>query len=108
MRYQHTIQASHRKANFIGARRGTCARIDDEKFISRKNTDALLRAGAIAHGRCRAAKSNFEFVAAPIIVEPGQYATLNSIGNQSVLHDLNVHRGEKNDHGQNNNASPNP
>ena len=63
----------------------TRARIDNEKFVTCENSDALLRARAIAHWRCRAAKSNFQIVTAPVIDKAGRDTILCANSNQSIL-----------------------
>ena len=108
MRQQHTTQTPHWQAYFIGTRRGTRACIDNEKFVTGENSDALLRARAIAHGRCRAAKSNFQIVTAPVIDKARGDIILHADGDQTVLQGFAVAQSHKCGHNQNKDTRPEP
>ena len=108
MRQQHGVETTHRQADFIGTRRRTRARINDEKFITGKNTNALLGARPIAHWGCRAAKSNFQIGAAPVIDKTGHDIVLHANGNQTVLQGFAVSHSHHCDHSQNKGTSPDP
>ena len=108
MRQQHTTQTPHWQAYFIGTRRGTRACIDNEKFVTCENSDALLRARAIAHWRCRAAKSNFQIVTAPVIDKARSDIILHADGDQTVLQGFAVAQSHKCRHNQNKDTCSEP